>query len=71
MSVSTLAHRSAIAPEAQRDRAETSRGENPRHGPRIPTASRRTELMSAGFTGYHLWCMKYEASGVVSGAWCA
>jgi hypothetical protein len=58
MSVSTCAHKSAIAPEARRERAEISCGENLRLGPRILTARRRTELMSAGLIWCHRWWEK-------------
>jgi hypothetical protein len=50
--VSTLAQRSTIAPKTWRDWAETSLAEKPRLVPRIPMASRRTVLMSEGFTGH-------------------
>ena len=50
MSVSTLETRSAIAPPARRERAETSDGRKPKSVPRKVTASRRVEVMREGGT---------------------
>jgi TM2 domain-containing membrane protein YozV len=38
---------------------------------RTPTANHRMALMSAGFTGIHRWCVKYNMSGIVGCALCS
>ena len=50
ISVSTLPRRRAVAPDAQRERTETSDGRNPRSVPKYVTQSQRTLVMEAAMT---------------------
>ena len=59
-----------MAPEARRDRAETSEGTNPRDGPRRRTAWRRMADMSDGVVLCHRPFEKYRERGVAGGAAC-
>ncbi len=69
-SVSTSAHKSAMAPAARRERAETSSGRKPYWGPRRATDTRSSAVRSAGVmrvSELDKGSIK-EASGCVAGA---
>ena len=69
MSPSTLAHSSALAPAARRQRAETSVGRKPSAGPRKWTARRRVLVIREGVILAHwVGVIDTRANGVVSGA---